>query len=105
VAVIDAFGWMVERGRLSVSPVRRRVAAVSVGVVDGVPVLDLDYHEDVRADVDMNVVMSSEVRFVEVQGTGEHGTFDRAELDRLLTMAVSGIGSLDRMQRTALGIA
>jgi ribonuclease PH len=103
VAVVDAFGWLVARGRLPQSPVRRRVAAVSVGVVDGVPCLDLDYDEDVRAAVDMNVVMSSEGRFVEVQGTGEHGTFDRAELDGLLSMAVAGIATLDSLQRSALG--
>jgi len=103
VAVVDAFDWLVGRGRLVESPVKRRVAAVSVGVVDGVPSLDLDYEEDVRAAVDMNVVMSSEGRFVEVQGTGEHGTFDRAELDRLLALAVAGIGTLDGMQRAALG--
>jgi ribonuclease PH len=103
VAVIDAFAWMVRQGTLAESPVRRRVAAVSVGVVDGIPVLDLDYDEDVRAAVDMNVVMSSEGRFVEVQGTGEHGTFDRAELDGLLSMAMAGIATLDGLQRSALG--
>jgi ribonuclease PH len=105
VAVVDAFDWLVERGRLAASPVRRRVAAVSVGVVDGDPRVDLDYDQDVRAAVDMNVVLSSEGRFVEVQGTGEHGTFDRAELDRLLVLAVGAIGELDRAQRGALGIA
>jgi ribonuclease PH len=103
VAVVDAFDWLMRQGRLWQSPVKRRVAAVSVGVVDGEPVLDLDYDEDVRAAVDMNVVMSSEGRFVEVQGTGEHGTFDRAELDRLLGLAVAGIGTLDGLQRSALG--
>ena len=105
VAVVDGFNWLVKTGRLAVSPVRRRVAAVSVGVVDGTPCLDLDYDEDVRAAVDMNVVMSSEGRFVEVQGTGEHGTFDRQELDGLLSMAVAGIGTLDGLQQSALGIA
>jgi ribonuclease PH len=103
VAVVDAFGWLVKQGRLPSSPVRRRVAAVSVGVVDGIPCVDLDYDEDVRAAVDMNVVMSSEGRFVEVQGTGEHGTFDRAELDGLLSMAVASIATLDGLQRSALG--
>jgi ribonuclease PH len=105
VAVCDAFDWMVRTGRLAASPVRRRVAAVSVGVVGGRPVLDLEYEEDVRADVDANVVMSSEGRFVEVQGTGEHGTFARDELDRLLDLAAAGIAQLDRTQREALGIA
>ena len=80
------------------------MAAVSVGVVDGVPRLDLDYEEDVRAGVDMNVVMSSEGRFVEVQGTGEHGTFDRGELDPLVDLAVGGLRDLDAAQRRALNI-
>jgi ribonuclease PH len=65
--------------------------------------LDLEYAEDVVADVDMNVVMSSEGRFVEVQGTGEQGTFDRAELDRLLDLAVRGLAELDARQRSTLG--
>ncbi len=104
VAVCDAFDWMVRTGRIPTSPVKRRVAAVSVGVVGGVPVLDLEYEEDVRADVDANVVMSSEGRFVEVQGTGEHGTFARDELDRLLDLAASGIAALDLAQRRALGL-
>lgn len=103
VAVVDAFDWLVARGRLPVSPVRRRVAAVSVGVVDGTACVDLDYDEDVRAAVDMNVVMSSEGRFVEVQGTGEHGTFDRGELDGLLSLAVASIATLDGLQRSTLG--
>jgi ribonuclease PH len=80
------------------------VAGVSVGVIGGEARLDLDYSEDVVADVDMNVVMSSEGRFVEVQGTGEHGTFDRAELDRLLDLAVHGLSELDARQRSALGL-
>jgi ribonuclease PH len=104
VALVDAFDWMVANGKLKRSPVRRRVAGVSVGVVRGEARLDLDYSEDVVADVDMNVVMSSEGRFVEVQGTGEHGTFDRAELDRLLELATQGLGQLDARQRSALGL-
>jgi ribonuclease PH len=102
VAIVDAFDWMVETGKLAATPVRRRVAAVSVGVVDGEVRLDLDYEEDVRAEVDMNVVMSSEGKFVEVQGTGEHGTFDRAQLDELLELAIAGIHSLDAAQTKAL---
>ena len=104
VALVDAFEWMMANGKLKRSPVRRRVAGVSVGVVRGEPRLDLEYSEDVVADVDMNVVMSSEGRFVEVQGTGEHGTFDRAELDRLLELAVRGLSELDAHQRAALGV-
>ena len=102
MAIVDAFDWMVETGKLAHTPVKRRVAAVSVGVIDGEPRLDLDYEEDVRAEVDMNVVMSSEGKFVEVQGTGEHGTFDRAKLEQLLELAISGIRSLDAAQIKAL---
>jgi ribonuclease PH len=102
VAVVDAFDAAVRSRLVVASPIRRRVAAVSVGVVDGEPRLDLDYDEDVRADVDMNVVMSSEGGFVEVQGTGEHGTFDRAELDQLLDLATAGIRALDAAQVAAL---
>jgi ribonuclease PH len=102
VAIVDAFSWMVRDGLLPHTPVKRRVAAVSVGVIDGQPRLDLDYEEDVRADVDMNVVMSSEGKFVEVQGTGEHATFDRSQLDELLDLAVSGIRALDAAQLDAL---
>jgi ribonuclease PH len=103
VASIDAFNWLVESGRLARSPVRRRVAGVSVGIVGRTPRLDLDYSEDVVAEVDMNVVMSSEGRFVEVQGTGEHGTFGRGELDELLSLAVAGLRQLDALQVSALG--
>ena len=90
VAVCDAFAWLVARRRLATSPVKRRVAAVSVGIIDGEPRLDLEYTEDVRAGVDMNVVMTSEGRFVEVQGTGEHGTFERRELDAVVGARLVG---------------
>jgi ribonuclease PH len=102
VATIDAFAWLVDAGRLAATPVRRRVAGVSVGIVGNVARLDLDYAEDVVAAVDMNVVMSSEGRFVEVQGTGEHGTFGRDQLDHLLALAVRGLGEIDRLQQRAL---
>ena len=102
VAIVDAFDWMVSNGKLAETPVKRRVAAVSVGVIDGEPRLDLDYEEDVRAEVDMNVVMSNEGKFVEVQGTGEHGTFDRGQLDELLELAIDGIRTLDAAQAKAL---
>jgi ribonuclease PH len=94
---------MVREGKLAVTPVKRRVAAVSVGVIDGEARLDLDYSEDVRAEVDMNVVMSSVGQFVEVQGTGEKGTFDRGQMNALLDLAVAGIVELDRAQQAALG--
>jgi ribonuclease PH len=102
VAVVDAFDWLVARGKIPASPVRRRVAAVSIGLIDGEPRLDLDYAEDVRAGVDMNVVMTSEGHFVEVQGTGEHTTFDRATLDELLDLAGSGIRALLTRQHETL---
>jgi ribonuclease PH len=102
VAIVDAFDWMVTAGKLPRTPIKRRVAAVSVGVIGGEPRLDLDYDEDVTAEVDMNVVMSSEGEFVEVQGTGEHGTFDRAQLDQLLELAIAGIRQLDAAQTKAL---
>jgi len=102
VAAVDAFDWLVSTGRIAAPPNKPRVAAVSVGVVDGTPRLDLDYEEDVRAAVDMNVVISTENQFVEVQGTGEHGTFDRAELNALLDLAVKGLGELTVAQERVL---
>jgi ribonuclease PH len=102
IATVDAFAWLMSTARLSSSPVKRRVAAVSVGVVGSTLRLDLDYAEDVIAAVDMNVVMSSEGRFVEVQGTGEHGTFSRGELDELIALAVSGVREIDSLQTRAL---
>ena len=102
IAIVDAFDWMVTNEMLPATPIRRRVAAVSVGIIDGEPRLDLDYEEDVRAEVDMNVVMSSEGQFVEVQGTGEHGTFDRRQLDQLLDLAIAGIRQLDQIQTNTL---
>ncbi len=81
------------------------VAAVSVGIVDGQPVLDLDYEEDVAAAVDMNVVMTGAGRFVEVQGTGEEATFSEAELTSLVALAKQGIARLAAAQRQALGAA
>ena len=103
VALVDAFDWMVQQKIVERSPVKRHVAAVSVGVVEGEHRLDLDYAEDVRAEVDMNVVMTSDNRFVEVQGTGEHGTFDRRAMDALVDLASSGIVRLLEEQRSALG--
>ncbi len=104
VAVIDAFAWMVREGHCAASPVRRRVAGVSVGVVDGVALLDLEYADDARADVDMNVVATSEGHYVEVQGTGERTTFDRRTLDRLLELADAGVRHLLAAQATALRV-
>jgi ribonuclease PH len=103
VAAVDAFDWLVSSGRIKTTPVKRRIAAVSVGVVGTTPRLDLEYEEDVRAAVDMNVVMSAAGQFVEVQGTGEHGTFDRDELNSLLDLAVKGLRELDAAQAAVLG--
>ena len=103
VAVVGAFDWMAREGKLERTPVKRLVAAVSVGLFGDTGRLDLDYEEDVRADVDMNVVMSDAAGFVEVQGTGEHGVFDRAHLDALLDLATAGIRRIDAEQRKVLG--
>ena len=84
-------------------PIRGSVAAVSVGIVDGLPTLDLDYERDVRADVDMNVVMTGTGKFIEIQGTGEEATFDDEELALLLNLAKQGIRQLTQIQQNALG--
>jgi ribonuclease PH len=86
-------------------PIREPVAAVSVGVIDGEPRLDLAYREDVDAEVDMNVVMTAGEKLVEVQGTGEKGTFDRAQLDALLDLATVGVRELVEAQRRAIAAA
>ena len=88
--------------QLGATPLIGSVAAVSVGVVGGVPVLDLCYEEDVRAETDMNVVATGAGTFVEVQGTAEGAPFDRAELDALLDLALGGCAELTRLQREAL---
>ena len=103
VALADACAWLAERRRALPSPFGQLVAAVSVGVVDGEERLDLAYLEDRDADVDSNVVMLEPARFVEVQGTGEHDSFSRAQLDVLLDLAGMGIAELFQAQRAALG--
>jgi ribonuclease PH len=102
LALADAVGWLRERGRCQQDPLIASVAAVSVGVVDGEPRLDLCYEEDVVAATDMNVVCTGDGRFVEIQGTAEGEPFDREMLDRLLALAVAGCGELTRMQAAAL---
>ena len=102
VAVMDALNGLVERGTLKANPMRELIAAVSVGVFQGQPVLDLDYAEDSACDTDMNVVMTASGRFVEVQGTAEGAAFDRQELDALLDLATTGIAELTELQRQAL---
>jgi len=104
VALVDAIAW-ARAGKLvkpGAEPLLGSVAAVSVGIVDGQPRLDLHYDDDVRADTDMNVVMTGDGRFVEVQGTAEGEPFDRGLLDELLDLAAAGCRTLTDLQRTAL---
>ncbi len=105
VATHDAVSWLLAQGRITTSPLRDAVAAVSVGIVEGTPLLDLEYTEDSACDTDMNVVMTGSGGFVEVQGTAEGVPFSRAEMDALLALADSGIRELVRQQRRALGLA
>ncbi|WP_225225026.1 ribonuclease PH [Cellulomonas sp. JH27-2] len=104
VALADAVEWA--QGKRLIKPGRTvltdSVAAVSVGIIDGTPMLDLPYVEDVRAETDMNVVVTGSGKFVEVQGTAEHAPFDRAELDALLDLAVGGAAQLSALQTAAL---
>ena len=93
------------QGVLSGSPLRQQVAAISVGLVDGVPLLDLDYSEDSRAEVDLNVVMDDQQRLLEIQGTAEGAPFSRRQLDALLDLAGAGIARLQGLQRQALAEA
>lgn len=103
VALAQAFGALVQRGGLRSSPLTDSISAVSVGIIDGVAYLDLNYVEDSTADVDMNVVMTGDGKLVEVQGTAEHGAFDRAELDRMLDLATKGMTELKAHQEKVLG--
>ena len=102
VAVADAIGTLVKPGAPASPLVRDCVAAMSVGIVGGQPLLDLNYAEDSSAEVDMNVVMTGAGAFVEVQGTAEHTPFSKARLDDLLTLAAAGIDRLIGLQRRAL---
>jgi ribonuclease PH len=103
VALVDAIGWLRERGRCKGNPLVTSVSAVSVGVVDGEPRLDLCYEEDVVAETDMNVVCTGSGDFVEIQGTAERDPFSRALLNSLLDLAVGGCATLSGLQREALG--
>ncbi|TMM10610.1 MAG: ribonuclease PH [Actinobacteria bacterium] len=102
VALHDALTRLIQQGRLSVHPLGEACAAVSVGVVEASCVLDLDYREDLAAEVDMNVVMTSSGRFVEIQGTAEGLPFSKAELEELLSLAEHGIAGLLDLQTAAL---
>jgi ribonuclease PH len=105
VALHDAVTRLVQDGVLAEHALFDSVAAISVGIVGGVAMLDLPYEEDVRADTDMNVVMTGSGRFVEVQGTAEHEAFDRSELNQLLDLAALGINRINAAQRDVLATA
>jgi ribonuclease PH len=105
VAAHDAFSTLLSSCAITALPLRHFVAAVSVGVYRGVPVLDLDYPEDSDCDTDMNVVMNDQGHFIEVQGTAEGAAFDRAGMDRLLDLAQAGIADLIHLQKQALRVA
>ncbi|MBM3386422.1 MAG: ribonuclease PH [Betaproteobacteria bacterium] len=102
VAAQDAVNWLIANGKLSASPILGPVAAISVGLKDGVALLDLDYPEDAACDTDMNVVMTGAGHFVEVQGTAEGLAFTRQEMDRMLQLAEQGIAQLVALQQQAL---
>lgn len=101
-AAVQALSGLYLRRKIERWPLTDQVAAISVGVVDGVPLLDLDAGEDQRAEVDLNVVATTDGRFIEIQGTGEQRPFERAELDRLLELALGGVAELARIQDAAL---
>jgi ribonuclease PH len=103
VALVDAIEWMMEQSLLRISPIRDFVAAISVGIVEGIPMLDLSYEEDFSADVDMNVVMTGGGRFVEIQGTAERMPFGEDEMREMLGLARKGIEELVRIQREVIG--
>jgi len=102
VALADAIAWLQAKGKLSESPLKHFIAAVSVGVCAGTPSLDLDYAHDSTAEVDLNVVMTDDGRFVEIQGTAEHEPFTEESLDALKALAKNGIRKLVRLQKAAL---
>ncbi len=103
VAMVQAMDKLVDKGALNTVPIRSSIAAVSVGIVDGVPMLDLNYEEDANAEVDFNVVMTDQREFVELQGTAERQPFSKTRLDALLDLAESGIAQLIDTQQQALG--
>ncbi len=102
VAASDAVATLLASGKLTATPILGPVAAISVGIVQGQPVLDLDYVEDAACDTDMNVVMTGAGHFVEVQGTAEGAAFTRAEMDQLLALADQGVAELVQLQQQAL---
>jgi len=102
VAAVDAVNWLIAQGKITASPIKDAVAAISVGIVEGTPLLDLEYTEDSGCDTDMNVVMTASGGFVELQGTAEGAAFTRKEMNALLDLAEKGIGELLAAQKAAL---
>ncbi len=105
VALSGAVSWLQEKGRVEGDPMKHNIAAVSVGIVDGIEMLDLAYDEDFKADVDMNVVMTGDGEFVEVQGTAEGEPYSAAQMDTLLKLAGAGISELAEVQQKAIAAA
>ncbi|MBI2560479.1 MAG: ribonuclease PH, partial [Planctomycetes bacterium] len=105
VALVDALRWLQEKEQIKTIPITDSVAAVSVGLMEGTPILDLCYEEDVNAQVDMNIVITGSGYFVEVQGTGEEHTFTEEQLIQMLSLAKKGIKELTQIQKASLGTA
>ena len=105
IALVDAFDWLIAKKLLNARPLRHLVAAISVGICDGKPILDLDYAHDSTAEVDLNVVMTDDHRFVEIQGTAEREPFSDRDLNLLKKLAVTGIDQLVAAQKKALKIS
>jgi ribonuclease PH len=102
VALEDAIAYLIKTGELTASPLRHQIAAISVGLLEGDPFLDLNYPEDFAADIDFNVVMNEKLEFIEVQGTAEAGSFTRSQLNAMLEYAEKGITELMPLQKAAL---
>ncbi len=103
IALVDAINWMIENGKLLESPIYNFLAATSVGIVNGTPILDLCYEEDSSAQVDMNVIMTGDGKIIELQGTGEEAPFTREELNRLYALGEKGVLELVEFQHRSLG--
>lgn len=103
VALVDALYHLKRKGLVKTEPLKHLIAAISVGIYKGQPVLDLDYQEDSEAETDMNVIMNEHEQFVEIQGTGENGTFQHEELNAMLNLAKQGIQELIEIQKNILG--
>lgn len=105
VALYDAIQYLIQKKKITTQPFQRFIASISVGLHQGEPVLDLDYAEDSSADTDMNVVMTEQGGFIEIQGTAEKDTFAQVELDQLLILAKTGISQLIELQKNTVGIS